>query len=44
VPIEALHAAPAIDGFIRRVEFGIADGGFDDHGTPAPARASPCAC
>lgn len=28
VPLEALHATPAIDGFLRRVELGIADGGF----------------
>ena len=27
-PIEALHATPALDGFLRRVEFGITDGGF----------------
>lgn len=28
VPIEALHATLAIDSFLRRVEFGITDGGF----------------
>ena len=28
VPIEALFPTPAVDGFLRRVEFGIADGGF----------------
>jgi type II secretory pathway predicted ATPase ExeA len=28
VPIEALYPTPAVDGFLRRVEFGIADGGF----------------
>jgi general secretion pathway protein A len=28
VPIEALHITPAVDAFLRRVEFGIADGGF----------------
>jgi general secretion pathway protein A len=28
VPIEALLPTPAIDGFLRRVELGIADGGF----------------
>ena len=28
VPIDALHATAALDGFIRRVEFGIPDGGF----------------
>lgn len=28
VPIEALHTTPAIDVFVRRVEIGIADGGF----------------
>ena len=28
VPIEALHTTPAVDAFLRRVEFGIADGGF----------------
>lgn len=28
VPIEALFPTPAVDAFLRRVEFGIADGGF----------------
>lgn len=28
VPIEALFTTPAVDAFLRRVEFGIADGGF----------------
>jgi type II secretory pathway predicted ATPase ExeA len=28
VPIEALHKNPAVDAFLRRVELGIADGGF----------------
>jgi len=28
VPTEALYATPATDAFIRRVELGIADGGF----------------
>jgi general secretion pathway protein A len=28
VPIDALHTTPAVDVFLRRVEFGIADGGF----------------
>jgi type II secretory pathway predicted ATPase ExeA len=28
VPIEALYPTPAIDSFLRRVELGIADGGF----------------
>jgi len=28
VPIEALYALPAVDAFLRRVELGIADGGF----------------
>jgi general secretion pathway protein A len=28
VPIEALLPTPAVDAFLRRVEFGIADGGF----------------
>lgn len=28
VPIAALHATPAVDAFIRRVELGVADGGF----------------
>jgi general secretion pathway protein A len=28
VPIEALYPAPSIDTFIRRVEFGLGDGGF----------------
>jgi general secretion pathway protein A len=28
VPIEALHATPTVDSFIRRVELGVADGGF----------------
>lgn len=28
VPIEALHKSPAVDAFLRRVELGIADGGY----------------
>lgn len=28
IPIEALHTTPTIDGFLRRVEYAIADGGF----------------
>jgi type II secretory pathway predicted ATPase ExeA len=28
VPLEALYTTPAVDSFIRRVEAGIADGGF----------------
>lgn len=28
VPVEALHKTPAIDAFLRRVEYAIADGGF----------------
>jgi general secretion pathway protein A len=28
IPIEALHTTPIIDGFLRRVEYAIADGGF----------------
>jgi type II secretory pathway predicted ATPase ExeA len=28
VPIEALYTTPAIDSFLRRVEFGVTDGGF----------------
>lgn len=28
VPIEALHTTPTVDGFLRRVELGIADGGY----------------
>lgn len=28
VPIEALYTTPVVDAFLRRVEFGIADGGF----------------
>jgi type II secretory pathway predicted ATPase ExeA len=28
VPIEALYVTPAVDAFLRRVEFGITDGGF----------------
>jgi len=28
VPLEALYATPAVDAFVRRVEAGIADGGF----------------
>lgn len=28
VPIDALHTTPAVDIFLRRVEIGIADGGF----------------
>jgi general secretion pathway protein A len=28
VPVEALYAPPAVDAFLRRVELGIADGGY----------------
>lgn len=28
VPIEALHTTPTVDAFLRRVELGIADGGY----------------
>jgi general secretion pathway protein A len=28
VPVEALYATPAVDAFLRRVELGIADGGY----------------
>jgi len=28
VPVEALYCSPAIDAFLRRVELGIADGGY----------------
>lgn len=28
VPIEALYTTPAVDSFLRRLELGIADGGF----------------
>jgi len=28
VPIEALHTTPAVDVFLRRIELGVADGGF----------------
>ncbi len=28
VPLEALYTTPAVDSFLRRVELGIADGGF----------------
>jgi general secretion pathway protein A len=28
IPIEALYATPAVDAFLRRVEYTIADGGF----------------
>jgi type II secretory pathway predicted ATPase ExeA len=28
IPIEALHTTPAVDAFLRRVELGIADGGY----------------
>jgi general secretion pathway protein A len=28
VPIEALYTSPAVDAFLRRVELGIADGGY----------------
>jgi general secretion pathway protein A len=28
VPLDALHTSPALDSFLRRVELGIADGGF----------------
>jgi len=28
VPVEALFTTPAVDAFLRRVELGIADGGY----------------
>lgn len=28
IPVEALHTTPAVDAFLRRVELGIADGGY----------------
>lgn len=28
VPVDALHTTPAVDAFLRRVELGIADGGY----------------
>jgi len=28
VPLDALHTSPVVDSFLRRVELGIADGGF----------------
>jgi len=28
LPVEALHTTPAVDAFLRRVELGIADGGY----------------
>lgn len=28
VPVDAFHVTPAVDAFVRRVEFGISDGGF----------------
>ena len=28
VPVEALHTTPVVDAFLRRVELGIADGGY----------------
>jgi type II secretory pathway predicted ATPase ExeA len=28
VPVEALHATPNVDSFLRRIELGIADGGY----------------
>ena len=28
VPIEALHAVPAVESFCKRVEFSLGDGGF----------------
>jgi general secretion pathway protein A len=28
LPVEALHTSPAVDAFLRRVELGIADGGY----------------
>jgi len=28
VPVEALHTSPAVDTFLRRIELGIADGGY----------------
>ena len=28
VPVEALYTTPQVDAFLRRVELGIADGGY----------------
>jgi type II secretory pathway predicted ATPase ExeA len=28
VPVEALHTPPAVDAFLRRIELGLADGGY----------------
>jgi type II secretory pathway predicted ATPase ExeA len=28
VPVEALHTTPAVDAFLRRIELGLADGGY----------------
>ncbi len=28
IPIEALYTTPAVDSFVRRIELGVADGGF----------------
>jgi len=28
VPLEALHMTPAVDSFLRRIQLGVADGGF----------------
>ena len=28
IPIEALYTTPAVDAFVRRIELGVADGGF----------------
>jgi general secretion pathway protein A len=28
IPVEALHTTPAVDTFLRRIELGIADGGY----------------
>jgi general secretion pathway protein A len=40
VPVEALHTTPAVDAFLRRVELGIADGGYIMiSGDPGPQKA-----
>jgi len=44
VPIDALYTTPSVDSYLRRVELGIADGGFAMlTGDRAPARAWPYA-
>ena len=43
VPPEALFTAPAVDAFLRRVELGIADGGFAMvTGDPGTSKSRQC--